>query len=335
MIRRILLLAFCFAVYQVSFSQKSLPVLRSDSSTINIRIDGDVVGWWYVEPDTKAGATPEVFLIDRSFHEKKVSYISNRDSIGFMIKPGDKADFIISLNGRNFPTEITMADEPVFLHGSDLIVIISILVLISLITYSKRDLLRIKPLLYLGIAAPLLFWTVTIIGGFIHGNYNHLHNVVSELGAIGTRSETFMSITEMLVGVLSIFSVIGFYKACKQQRISSIPVLTILSLSLSMFWASTFPMHHELHGAIGPLPLVLMAGVLLAIFLWRGKQFFSFRLISAISFILMMLILLRTLPNLRSNYEGLIQRLFYLGWTTWSVSLSLFFLQRIEIKSHR
>lgn len=333
MIKKILSLSFLFLFCHVGFSQQKLLVLKSDSTTINIKIDEESVGYWQVDTDTKPGTDFDVFRMDRSFKAKKVTYVSNNDSISFNVKPGDKYDFFILLNNRSFPTEVTMADEPVFLHTNIIIIVLSSLIIIALIIFSKRKSLNTKSFLYFGIISPLLFWIVTVTGGFIHGNYNHLHNVVSELGAIGTKSETFMSATELLVAVLSVLSVIGFYKACKQTGANVIPVLTILSLSISMFWAATFPMHHELHSALGPVPLILNAGVLLAIILWRRKKFFSIRIISVTSFILMMLILLRIIPELRGNYEGLIQRFFYLGWTVWSIALSLFFIKEIENKN--
>jgi hypothetical protein len=333
-IKKILSLSFLFLFYHVGFSQQKLPVLKSDSTTINIKIDNASVGFWQVDTDTKPGTDFDVFRMDRSFSSKKITYVSNNDSISFNVKPGDKYDFFILLNNKSFPTEVTMADEPVFLHTNIIITILSSLIIIALIIFSKRRSLNTKSLLYFGIISPLLFWIVTITGGFIHGNYNHLHNVVSELGAIGTKSEIFMSATELLVAVLSVLSVIGFYKACKQTGANVIPVLTILSLSISMFWAATFPMHHELHSALGPVPLILNLGVLLAIILWRRKNFFSIRIISVISFILMMLILLRIVPALRGNYEGLIQRFFYFAWTVWSIALSLFFIKEIENKNY-
>jgi hypothetical membrane protein len=333
-IKKILSLSFLFIFYHIGFSQQKLPVLKSDSTTINIKIDDESVGYWQVDSDTKPGTDFDVFRMDRSFKVKKVTYVSNNDSISFNIKPDEKYEFFILLNNKSFPTEVTMADEPVFLHTNIIISVLSLLILIALIIFSKRKSLNTKSFLCFGIISPLLFWIVTITGGFIHGNYNHLHNVVSELGAIGTKSEIFMSATEILVAVLSVLSVIGFYKACKQTGANVIPVLTILSLSISMFWAATFPMHHEFHSALGPIPLILNAGVLLAIILWRRKKFFSIRIISGISFILMMLILLRTIPALRGNYEGLIQRFFYSGWTTWSIALSLFFIKEIENKNY-
>lgn len=289
---------------------------------------------WNIDPDTKPWTEPDVFNIERSFSEKKVVYLSDRDSLSFNVKPGDQYDFTIIIKNRGaFPMRLATFGQPVFLHRNILLSIFLALVIIGWIAWTKRKTFSTLSLLYLGIITPLLFWVATVTGGFIHGNYNHLHNVVSELGAIGTRSEIFMSTAELLIAILSVFSVMGFFKACKQTGLNVIPVITILSLSLSMFWAAIFPMHHELHGTLGPIPLLLNIGVLISIVLWKGKKFQTLRLVSLVSFILMSLIILRFIPNLRGNWEGLIQRLFYLGWSVWSIALSMIFIQMHETKN--
>ena len=334
MLKNIFLITLFSIAYLTGFSQKKLPILQSDSTYVNIKIDGNIVAVWNIDPDTKPWTEPDVFTIERSLHERKVTYVSNRDSISFTVRPGGEYDFTIIIKNRGaFPMRLTTFGEPVFLHRSIMISFFLGIVIITWLTYSKRKAFKLIPLLYLGIITPLLFWLATITGGFIHGNYNHLHNVVSELGAIGTRSEIFMSSAEMLISILSVYSVIGFFKACKQIGLSVIPVMTILSLSISMLWAAIFPMHHELHGSLGPVPLFLNAGVLFAIVLWKGKKLLIFRLVSLISFLLMLLIILRFIPNLRGNWEGLIQRLFYLGWSIWSIALSLIFIQMLETRN--
>jgi hypothetical protein len=319
---------------QTGFSEQKLPVLQSDSGSVRIKIDGNIVAIWNIDPDTKPWTEPDVFQIERSFSEKKVVYLSDRDSLSFNVKPGDQYDFTIIIKNRGvFPMRLATFGEPVFLHRNILLSIFLALVIIGCIAWANRKTFSTVSLLWLGIITPLLFWLTTITGGFIHGNYNHLHDVVSELGAIGTKSEVFMSTSETLIAILSVFSIIGFYKACRQNGLNVIPVITILSLSTSMFWAAIFPMHHELHGTLGPIPLLLNIGVLLSIFLWKGKKFQALRLVSFVSFLLMMLILLRTIPNLRGHWEGLIQRFFYLGWSVWSIALSLIFIQMRETKN--
>ena len=260
---------------------------------------------WNINPDTKPWTEPDVFAIERSFGARKVIYLSNRDSISFTVKPGEKYDLTIVIKNRGaFPMRLTTFGEPVFLHKRVLVSIFLGIVIITLFTWSKRKSFRLIPLLYLGIITPLLFWAATVTGGYLHGNYNHLHNVVSELGAIGTKSEVFMSTAELLISILSVFSVIGFYKASRQIGINVIPVLTILSLSLSMFWAAIFPMHHELDGTLGPLPLFINAGAMLSIILWKEKKLLSLRFLSLVSFLLMLLIILRFIPNLRGNWKA-------------------------------
>jgi hypothetical protein len=324
----ILLFTLFFIAYQIGFSEQKLPVLQSDSGLVRIKIDGNTVAVWNIDPDTKPWTEPDVFAIERSFSEKKVTYLSDRDSLSFNVKPGDQYDFTIIIKNQGaFPMRLATFGEPVFLHRSILLSIFLALVIIGWLGWTKRKTFSIVSLLWLGIITPLLFWIATITGGFIHGNYNHLHDVVSELGAIGTRSEIFMSTAELLIAILSVFSVIGLFKACKQIGLNVVPVMTILSLSISMIWAAIFPMHHELHGTLGPIPLLLNIGVLISIFLWKGKKFQIIRLVSLVSFLLMSLIILRFIPNLRGNWEGLIQRLFYLGWSFWSIALSLIFIQ--------
>ncbi len=334
MLKNIFLIALFFVACLTGISQQKLPALLSDSNSVSIKIDGNAVAVWNIDPETKPWTEPDVFTIERSFRDRKVTYMSNRDSLSFIVKPGEKYYFNIIIKNRGaFPMGLKTFGEPVFLRRNSLISILLGIVIITFFTWLKRRSFRLIPLLYLGIITPLLFWVATITGGYIHGNYNHLHDVVSELGAIGTKSEIFMSTAELLISILSIFSVIGFFKACKQIGINVIPVLTILGLSLSMFWAAIFPMHHELHGTLGPLPLILNAGALLSVILWKGKKLLALRLLSSVSFFIMLLIILRFIPNLRGSWEGLIQRLFYLGWSVWSIALSLNLIKILDPKN--
>jgi Protein of unknown function (DUF998) len=334
-IKNLLLIILLFVGSLPGFSQNKPLVLLSDSLSVAIKIDGNRVATWYIDADTKPWTEPDVFTIDRSFENRKVTYQSDHDSLSFTAIPGGKYDFTILIKNHGaYPMRLATFDEPVFQHRTILICIFLGIIVIICLGYLKRNSLETIPLLYLGVVTPILFWAVLITGGFIHRNYNHLHKVVSELGAIGTRSEVFMSTTVLLISILSVFSIVGMYKACRQIGLNVIPVLTMLSLSISMVWAAIFPMHHELHGELGPIPLSLNIGVLLAVLIWKGKEFASLRLVSLVSFILMSLILLRIVPSLRGNWEGLIQRFFYLGWSAWSIAISLIFIRLLESKNN-
>jgi Protein of unknown function (DUF998) len=331
MLKEIKILTVLIVLIQASYGQPKLPIIKANSKAVTIKFGENYINGWTLQPEVK----PDIFSIGSPLKVKKIGFITDIDSIFFDVHPGHKYDFIILLNNKEACyTQIAILSDPVFLNKYVRIGIFSLLSIIAYIAYRKRKLMETNPLLCLGILTPLLFWISTIGGGFIHGNYNHLSNVISELGAIGTKSEIFMSISEMLLSVMGIFFFIGFYRASKEIGISVVPAITTLSFSASIFWASMFPLGHELHPALGPIPLLMNLGALSAVILWRGeKQFFPIRLLSLIGFFVMSLIALRFIPSLRGNFEGFIQRLYYLGWSVWFVSLS--FCLIILIKSKR
>jgi hypothetical protein len=156
---------------------------------------------------------------------------------------------------------------------------------------------------------------------------------VSELGTIGTRSEIFMSITTMLLALFSVFFSIGFYKACQHIGISTIPALLSFAMTISLAWGAIFPSGNDLHGTLGPLPLFIMLGSLLSSILWRGnKSFITIRIFSMVSFLIMLLFILRFVPSLQQKFEGLIQRCLWLGWSVWYIALSFWLVKLITKK---
>jgi hypothetical membrane protein len=189
-----------------------------------------------------------------------------------------------------------------------------------------------KTLLQTGILIPVVFWLSTFICGFIHGGYNHLRNTISELGAIGTPSEPLMATLTMFGALLSIFFIIGLYWVCRQLGLSTIPVFTLPAFTVMMGWAAMFHAGHKLHATAGPVFLLLYLGALLAIILWRGKQFSQVRWLSILSLAMMLLIFLRFIPAFQDNYEGLVQRFVHLGWSVWFVGLSSSFSKLISVQ---
>ncbi len=76
-------------------AQSALPLIRSTIASITIR-DGDRLraDYWTLTPS----ARPDVYEADRTRRTKRVSFITDRDSISFTLKPGQGHDFIILLN---------------------------------------------------------------------------------------------------------------------------------------------------------------------------------------------------------------------------------------------
>lgn len=189
-----------------------------------------------------------------------------------------------------------------------------------------------KTLLQTGILIPIVFWLSTFICGFIHGGYNHLSDTISELGAVGTRSEPLMATLTMFGALLSIFFIIGLYGACRQLGLSTIPVFTLPAFTVMMGWVAMFHSGDKLHATAGPIFLLLYLGALLAVVLWRGKQFASVRWLSLLSLAMMLLIFLRFIPAVQDSYPGLIQRFAHLGWSVWFVTLSTSFSKLVSVQ---
>jgi hypothetical membrane protein len=188
--------------------------------------------------------------------------------------------------------------------------------------------------LHSGYAAAAFFWCMTILSGIIHGNYNHFKNVISELGAIGTKSEMFTSTALMILAVLCIFFSIGFYKASQRFKLSLIPAILSFSMPISMIWAGIFTLGNEFHSLTGSLPFLIIFGFLLAYLLWKkNKEFSQLSIVSLISFLISALILLRFIQPFGYEYEGLIQRFFYLAWTVWTISITYYFSQKLRTLS--
>ena len=316
----------------VIFGQDSLPVIKATTEKVDIRVGNEYFakGGWALDPNKK----PDVFSIGSKwiYETKKVTFTTDIDSISFDVKPGNKYNFIIVLNDTiSCYIQIKTLSNPVFLNKSILIPLSIGIILVLFLLYLYRQKINTIKLLYLGYLSAILFWVITIVSGFIHGNYNHLKNVISDLGAIATKSEIFTSASLILLSVLCILFSIGFYRASRTFKISTIPAILSFSMPLSIFWAAIFPLGNEFHSLTGPLPLLIILGALLSYLLWNKSQEFSeLRLLSIISFFIMLLILLRFIKPFGNQYEGLIQRFFYLGWTIWTLFTSFYFIKRLQ-----
>jgi hypothetical membrane protein len=191
-----------------------------------------------------------------------------------------------------------------------------------------------KPLLYTGIIIPVIFWLSTIICGFLHGSYSHISGTISELGAIGTKSETLMETFTLFCTVLSVFFMAGLFIACSQLKLNILPVFGVIGFPIMFGWAAIFHSGNPLHSASGPVFLLLYAGALLAVILWRGAEFKQVRMLSLLSLAIMLLIFIRFIPSatIQNNYTGLIQRFAHLGWSVWFISLSVTFNKMLASK---
>ena len=126
-----------------------------------------------------------------------------------------------------------------------------------------------KCLLALGSVIPVIFWGTLTVCGYVMGDYNHLTRLVSELGAIGTRTQYIFTSGLLTCAVLSVLFVVGLYQECKKREISVIPALIILSFSLSIGGAAIFPLPLRMHLIMGMPSILLILSPLAALIFWR------------------------------------------------------------------
>ena len=81
-----------------SNSQAQVPVIKANSRTVDIR-DGQFYqrGFWTLMPEVK----PDFYLIQRGPLKRRVSFITDLDSISFDVEKGKQYDFIIVLNEKD------------------------------------------------------------------------------------------------------------------------------------------------------------------------------------------------------------------------------------------
>lgn len=330
--RKNLFLFFLLSLSLKTFAQENLPTIKADSLKVDIRVDEDyfVKGGWTLDSTKK----PDIFSIGSKwlYDSKKVTFITDIDSISVNIQPNSKYNFIILLNGKT-PCYIQIAalSNPIFMNKKIVTPLLLGFIIFVISLYKYRSRLNNAKLLYFGYGAILLFWCMTFVSGAIYGNYNHFKNVISELGAIGTKSEIFTSSSLMVLSLLSIVFSIGFYRTSKKFGLSVIPAILSFSMPLSMIWAGVFTLGNEFHSVAGPLPFLMIFGCLIAYLLWKNnKKFSALSNISLLSFFISALIMLRFLKPFGYEYEGLIQRFFYLSWTVWTISITYYFSKKLK-----
>ena len=184
-----------------------------------------------------------------------------------------------------------------------------------------------KLFLLSGMFIPIIFWLTLGICGLILDNYSHLTNLVSELGIIKYPTHLIFTIGLFLCAGFSATFFIGLFKICKNEKLNTIPIFIIFICTFSFAGIAAFPMPHRLHELFGYLSIFLLLSPPLAVILWSRKdKLKNLRLFSTISLFIMALGFLAFFPEILSNYFGLKQRFFHIGWSIWFLYLSWSFI---------
>jgi hypothetical protein len=143
-----------------SKAQKDLPTIQSNSKDIIIKdiLDGrNTTVNWLLNPTIK----PDAYFVGNSLKKRRVTFITDVDSISFDVLPGRHYDFIILLNGKEECfTQVAAMSNPLFFRPDVLAISIALLLLTILIVYKKRNSIQLNVLLKLGAITAVLFWNI-------------------------------------------------------------------------------------------------------------------------------------------------------------------------------
>lgn len=180
---------------------------------------------------------------------------------------------------------------------------------------------------YSGFLVPLVFWATTMVCGLILPDYSHLSDQVSELGALGTKTQSLFTAGLLLSSALSIIFILKFSHYSRKHKINIIPVAILFAFSLSIAGAAIFPMPLRMHG-IWSLPAVLLYfSPLLALILWKQKTV-TITYAAIFSILIMIVGISVFIPDLLSSCHGLKQRFFHIGWSVWFIGLNMEYFKR-------
>ncbi len=98
MIQRISLFFFLFFCFQIVFAQKTMRVVKANSDkTYFVEDKNGVKNNWYLDPSIPL----DVYEVNKTSKPKWVEFHTDVESFKMKIKPGERYDFIVLLNGKD------------------------------------------------------------------------------------------------------------------------------------------------------------------------------------------------------------------------------------------
>ncbi|MHA2399763.1 MAG: DUF998 domain-containing protein [Promethearchaeota archaeon] len=186
-----------------------------------------------------------------------------------------------------------------------------------------------------GIAAPIIFNMIWILGGILQPGYNHIRDDVSSLLALGAPNKLLFDIMNLINVGLSITFLIGLnlvMRALKGPKVG--PILFLVSSILNLIVALFFPLNYggEPTGITGisHLVIVMITGFLNLggmIAMWRGlrkvDEWAGYDKYSLISFIGTFIVTILLVFAAGSEIMGIVERLVILANNQYFVVLAI------------
>lgn len=186
-----------------------------------------------------------------------------------------------------------------------------------------------KTLLTLGWITSTTFILGTIFWGFQLESYNAVSQTVSEIGKKGSPLFSQWQVFSVGVGLLLLFFAFGIISYAKKRSKSLVPGIFMLVYGLSQVAMGSFPSPHPLHNIFGLSMIIGYFTPLVFALTWRNYPETSFKRISFLAFILILIgIILNLTPAFAPElypleYYGLVQRFLLFTFYGYLAYLSL------------
>ena len=184
----------------------------------------------------------------------------------------------------------------------------------SLVLIWELIIMDIKKLLSLGWITSFIFIVGTFILGSLLVDYSPISQTISEIGEEGSPLYLQWQIFNMIIGLLLVVFSIGIISFGSQNKWSISPGIFVLFAGLSEFGIALFPSPHSLHNVFGLSLTIGYFAPLIFVLFWKNKLGITFKRVSLIAFILIILgILLNLTPAFATSlyplkYYGIVQR---------------------------
>ena len=174
--------------------------------------------------------------------------------------------------------------------------------------------MNVQNILPSGWVAAAAFIIGSLLLGSMLSDYSPVSQTVSEIGQSGSPLLMTWHIFSVSIGVLMILFAIGIILFAKQNKLSILPGIFMLSYGISQFGIGFYPSTHALHNVFGLSMTLGYFSPLVFALSWKTKLGKNFRSISYLAFILIILgIFLNLTPAFAPDlyplkYYGIVQR---------------------------
>ena len=174
--------------------------------------------------------------------------------------------------------------------------------------------MNIPKTLYSGAIAAATFIIGSLILGSLLPDYNPVSQTVSEIGQTGSPLYQTWQVFSIVVGALLIVFAMALITFARKNKNYILPGIFMLSYGLSQFGIGFYPAPHPLHNVFGLSMTLGYFSPLVFALAWKNKLGKSFKSISILTFILIILSIFLNLspafaPTLYPmEYYGIVQR---------------------------